>query len=169
MLPTGARIRLITLVACKTNPAANVTAQLLRFPKPEGSPVSLASVSTSEYPNVTGCNFFAALLSAAETIDNHFYNYHLQVAINGTGIDDRTRFSGVEIFYRLQVSPAPATATFADVPTNHPFFPFIEALVAAGITSGCSASPLMYCPDNPITRGQMARFLSTALGLQFAP
>jgi len=80
-----------------------------------------------------------------------------------------TRFQSVRIYYFLQVSPAPAIATFSDVPTSHPFFQWIEALAAAGITTGCNASPPMYCPDNPVTRGQMAVFISKALGLQFAP
>src|SRR5262249_40435624 len=71
-------------------------------------------------------------------------------------------FSVVET---LPVSPAPATATFNDVPTDHPFFRYIEALHASGITGGCSASPLLYCPDNPVTRGQVAVFLAKALGL----
>jgi len=65
----------------------------------------------------------------------------------------------------LEVSAAPATASFNDVPTNHPFFKFIEALKASGITAGCSAAPPLYCPDAPLTRGQMAVFLSIALGL----
>ncbi len=30
-----------------------------------------------------------------------------------------------------------------------------------GITGGCSASPLLYCPNNPVSRAQMAAFLST--------
>ncbi len=33
----------------------------------------------------------------------------------------------------------------------------IEALFAAGITKGCG--PGLYCPDDPVTRGQMAAFL----------
>jgi len=65
------------------------------------------------------------------------------------------------------VSAAPASATFGDVPTTHVFHRFIEALVDAGITAGCGGGN--YCPDNPVTRGQMAVFLSRALGLHFAP
>lgn len=71
----------------------------------------------------------------------------------------------VRVVDALAVSPAPATATFNDVPTTHPFFKFIEALKASGITGGCSAAPPLYCPDSPVTRGQMAVFLSIALGL----
>ena len=69
--------------------------------------------------------------------------------------------------YVLQVSPAPGTASFNDVPTSHPFFQFIEALSQAGVTGGCQANPPLYCPDAPLTRGQMAVFLAKALGLQW--
>jgi hypothetical protein len=56
-----------------------------------------------------------------------------------------TTFSAVKIFYRLQVSPAPGSATFGDVPVSHPFFRAVEALAAAGITSGCGSGN--FCPD----------------------
>jgi len=74
---------------------------------------------------------------------------------------------GAIVGYRLQVSPAPATATFTDVPTDNPYFQFIEALAASGITGGCNVSPPQYCPDRPITRAEMAVFLAKALGLNF--
>jgi len=69
--------------------------------------------------------------------------------------------------YKLQVSAAPGTATFSDVPMSHPFFQFIEALAASGITAGCNLAPPQFCPDAPVTRGQMAVFLSRALGLHW--
>ncbi len=78
-----------------------------------------------------------------------------------------TRVKMIRILWRRQVSPAPQVATFADVPTNHPFFQVIEALRAAGITAGCSTNPPRFCPDSPVTRGQAAAFLSVALGLQW--
>lgn len=74
-------------------------------------------------------------------------------------------FGWVEVWWRRSVSPAPATASFNDVPINHPFFQYIEALHASGITGGCGGGN--YCPDNPVTRGQMAVFLSKALGLHW--
>jgi len=40
-----------------------------------------------------------------------------------------------------------------------------EALYAAGITGGCGN--FNYCPDAPLTRGQMAVFLAKALGLHW--
>ena len=72
---------------------------------------------------------------------------------------------GVRITWHRQVSPPPATATFPDVPTNHPFFQYVEALNAAGITAGYGNGN--FGVNDPITRGQMAVFLAKALGLHW--
>jgi hypothetical protein len=72
--------------------------------------------------------------------------------------------AGIVTWSRV-VSAPPATATFTDVPTTHPFFRFVEALVRAGVTGGCGAGT--FCPDAPLTRGQMATFLAVALGMHF--
>jgi len=74
-------------------------------------------------------------------------------------------FGGVQIVWRRQVSTAPATATFSDVPTTDGAFQFVEALVASGVTAGCGGGN--YCPDSPLTRRQMAVFLSKSLGLHW--
>lgn len=80
------------------------------------------------------------------------------------GFPDNLRFGPLIVKWRRAVSPAPTTATFPnDVPTTHPFFQFVEALAASGITAGCGTGS--YCPDQPLTRGQMAVFLTGALGL----
>jgi hypothetical protein len=57
--------------------------------------------------------------------------------------------------------PPPGMQSFTDVPPTHPFFPFIQQMKERGITSGCSATA--YCPDDPVTRGQMAVFMIRAL------
>ena len=41
----------------------------------------------------------------------------------------------------------------------------IDALAAAGVTAGCKTDPPSYCPQNSVTRGQMATFLARALGI----
>jgi len=74
-------------------------------------------------------------------------------------------FGYVEVHWHRTVSPPPATATFADVPPSHPFFQYIEALHAAGISAGCGGGN--FCPDQPITRKQEAAFLAKALGLHW--
>ena len=72
-------------------------------------------------------------------------------------------FGGARITWHRQVSTPPPAATFGDVPTVHPFFQFVEALAASGITGGCGGGN--YCPGAPLTRGQMAVFLAKGLGL----
>ncbi|MBI5297812.1 MAG: S-layer homology domain-containing protein [Chloroflexi bacterium] len=52
--------------------------------------------------------------------------------------------------------------TFADVPSTYWAWRHIERLYSAGITGGCSATPLNYCPETPVTRAQMAVFLLVA-------
>ncbi len=56
-------------------------------------------------------------------------------------------------------------ATFADIRGNT-HEGNIEAIAAEGITKGCNPpSNDRFCPDEPVTRGQMAAFLVRALGL----
>ena len=62
-------------------------------------------------------------------------------------------------------TPPPATGIFGDVPEGDTFAPWIEELYDRGITGGCQASPLLYCPNNQSTRGQMAVFLVKTFGL----
>jgi len=62
-------------------------------------------------------------------------------------------------------TPPPATGIFGDVPPSDTFAPWVEELYNRGITGGCQASPLLYCPENPNTRGQMAVFLVKTFGL----
>jgi hypothetical protein len=60
--------------------------------------------------------------------------------------------------------PSPGMTTgFSDVPTNYWAAPWITQLVAEGITSGCGNGN--YCPQNPVTRAQMAVFLVKTFGL----
>jgi len=55
--------------------------------------------------------------------------------------------------------PPPAVGIFGDVPVGSFAADWIEDLYNRGIAGGCSASPLLYCPNNPVNRGQMAAFL----------
>jgi subtilisin-like proprotein convertase family protein len=59
--------------------------------------------------------------------------------------------------------PAPAQQSFGDVPSGHPFAAWIYQLTAEGITSGCGSGN--YCPDAPVTRGQLAVFLVRTFNL----
>jgi CSLREA domain-containing protein len=60
--------------------------------------------------------------------------------------------------------------TFSDVPVPYWAWDFIERLYKAGITGGCSSSPLQYCPETVVTRAQMAVFLLRGIhGSSYAP
>jgi hypothetical protein len=53
-----------------------------------------------------------------------------------------------------------------DVPPSHPFYHEIGKLVARGVTAGCGATS--YCPDQTLTREQMAALVIKGLG-EFNP
>jgi hypothetical protein len=66
--------------------------------------------------------------------------------------------------------PPPATGRFQDVPAADPFAPWVEDLAARGITGGCSASPPLFCPGQPVNRAQAAVFLlATEEGPAYTP
>jgi len=96
-------------------------------------------------------------------VDNDANLYTMRVCTFAGDIT--TRFRAVRIHYRLRVSPAPATATFGDVPTDYIYFRAIEALAKSGIASGCGGGN--FCPGQAVTRGELAKFLANALGLSF--
>jgi len=57
----------------------------------------------------------------------------------------------------LCYTPPPCAGVFPDVPCPSNFAPWIEALAAEGVTTGCGGGN--FCPDNFVTRRQMAVFL----------
>jgi hypothetical protein len=158
-LPAGAIMDSVELDACDTDAVYQVGITVFKNVKGGGAQVNLAPFGgTGATP---GCGTFV-LTFPPETINNLNNNYYIDVI---SGPTSTTRFKAVRVNYRLQVSPGPATATFADVPTSSSYFKFVEALVSAGIVAGCGGGN--YCPNNPVTRGQMAVFLSAALGMHF--
>ena len=54
-------------------------------------------------------------------------------------------------------TPTAATGIFADVPTSYWASAWIEQLATEGITAGCGGGN--YCPEDSVTRAQMAVFL----------
>jgi hypothetical protein len=70
----------------------------------------------------------------------------------------------------IVIPSATAQPTFADVPFDHPLYPYIQALYDAGYTAGCSTNPLMFCPDTILDRAQSAVFmLRGQLGSDYTP
>jgi S-layer homology domain len=71
----------------------------------------------------------------------------------------------VALAQALAINPpacVPGQEMFNDVPASSPFCPYIEELARRGITGGCGGGN--YCSGDPVTRAQMAVFLTKALG-----
>ncbi len=64
-------------------------------------------------------------------------------------------------FLGTQNFQSSATPYFSDVPASDPDFRYVQKLRELGITSGCTQD--RFCPDDVVTRGQMAAFLSRSL------
>jgi hypothetical protein len=166
LLPSGAKVEMLELEGCDDTASGQMTFFLQALIVPEGAIGTLLSSSTG-VAATNGCFFYFDENTSLPGINNFLNTYRVVVILSGPG-GSALRFRAVRLFYRLQVSPlAGGPAVFNDVPVGHPFRRFIEALADAGITGGCNTSPPLFCPDDPITRGQMAVFLAAALGLHF--
>ena len=64
----------------------------------------------------------------------------------------------------LSLSPVPGDR-FDDVPTTSVHKENINAIADQGITLGCDADGTLFCPNNVLSRAQMASFLARALNL----
>jgi hypothetical protein len=151
-LPAGAVLDHIQLDGCNTTAADNLNAELL-YCAVSGTCVQTDFITTVNNP---GCGGFPSV-SSPVTIDNLNAKYVLMACTPGSG---STQLSAVKAYFQLEVSPAPDFADFNDVPTTNPYFQFVEALFHSGITVGCGGGN--FCPDSPVTRGQLAVFLAKA-------
>jgi uncharacterized protein (DUF1800 family) len=64
----------------------------------------------------------------------------------------------LKIYHGTGYAPPAATGVFSDVPITSPFAPWVEELARLSVTAGCGGS--QFCPNNAVTRGQMAVFLA---------
>ena len=91
------------------------------------------------------------------------------------GVDQQTLRQQMAVFLMkakhgiCYVPPPCTTPVFTDVPCTSTFAPWIDQLVAEGITGGCGDGTT-YCPGNPVLRQQMAvLLLRTFEGVGYAP
>jgi len=167
-LPSGSLLEAVEFRFCDSSPS-RIFQSFLSINDKDGTLTQPPLVSSTMAESF-GCINRTFTFETPVPIDNANQAYALEVNLGGTGTpgDSTILLCQARVYYRLQVSQAPETATFPnDVPTDHPFFQYVEALAAAGITAG--TGPGTYGVDQPLTRGQMAVFLSLALGLHFTP
>jgi hypothetical protein len=162
-LPSGALLTSVELDGCDTDSDTKlVLAHMFQCDAVGQNCQTVADLSVDD--NV-GCQSVTHDLTLDPTafVNDSAHQLIVQVTTeSGTGT---TSLRGIVVGYKLQVSPAPATATFGDVPTGYLYFRAIEALAASGITQGCGSGN--FCPDQPVTRGELAKFLANALGLHW--
>src|SRR5262249_11534232 len=160
-IPSGAIIDYLELDFCDTNAVGNVDATLLDC-GPLGASCStvVANVSSSGSP---GCAS-VSMSGIGYAVANANSTFDIEMLFGA--VDGSITVGSAVIGYPLQVSPAPGSPTFGDVPPSSIYYQFIEALAASGITAGCDLVP-DYCPDRNITRAEMAVFIAKALGLHF--
>jgi hypothetical protein len=83
----------------------------------------------------------------------------------------RRRLAVLAVVVATMMAAGPASAH--DVPPGGTFYDddasihqgWIEAIAAEGITRGCDTAGPAFCPNEPVTRGQMAAFLVRAFDL----
>ncbi len=174
-LPSGAVITQVDFLVTDGDGASDITAYFegacfpASGPGPHGSGYFWSATSTGISGDgvisltgspITNVGRGLCAVGGSDVYDAYYYKF-LAVFLETTSHS----FSGAVVQWHRSVSAAPLTATFADVPTDHPLFQFVEALVASGVTAGCGSGN--YCPNGPLTRGQMAVFLAKALGLHW--
>jgi len=85
--------------------------------------------------------------------------------------DDDVKRSEVAVFILRALHgssyypPDPTGHVFDDAPYEYWGTKWVEQLAKEGITSGCSLNPPLFCPENPVTRGEMSVFLLRAFGI----
>jgi predicted heme/steroid binding protein len=131
------------------------------------------TVLTTGFP-IPSLSNLGALPSGVSFVDNG----------NGTATLDGTPVIGSSGTYPLTFTASNGTTDatqnfiltvsidpiFADVPNSYWAAPYINAIYYAGITGGCTVSPLNYCPTASVTRAEMAVFLKRGIhGSSYQP
>lgn len=184
-LPAGSQVLQIVLVAYDNNQSEEVAVDYCEFesaltseptlpvmacyglPTPPGTGV-VATPSYTQVPFPVPAGLVRPIMDVAPFDGlSHFGAHHIIVwTTNNTGVADPSlQFFAVAVEWMRTISPAPGVASFTDVPVGAFGFQHIEALYASGITGGCGGGN--YCPNQNVTRAQMAVFLAKGLGLDW--
>jgi hypothetical protein len=164
-LPQGAFVSQMCVYANVADASQSVTAYLNQsrlLAGGQGPPQwgFLASV-TDDIPIGYGTVCVDVNHTIHDVSGNYNVAYDILVTVGGT-----SGLGGVRLAWHRQMSPPPASPTFGDVQPGDFGYQQIEALVASGITGGCGSGN--YCPNDTVTRAQMAIFLARALGLYWS-
>jgi hypothetical protein len=169
-LPSGVEIQFLDLYYYDADPVNDISAVLYAYSggTPDSGPPAVDALTTTSSSGSPGYDYaYSPAFGLFYTVNNNVAldpaGAQLEITIVAPVASSDLRFKAVDLWWMRQVSPAPAVQTFNDVGPGDFGFQYIEALAAAGITGGCGGNN--YCPNNPLTRAQMAVFIAKALGL----
>ncbi len=136
----------------------------------DGTTGTLVNGWVSDFLDVPGGHQFYAFVTT-------LVSNAITVGVGGGmyGVDQPTLRQQMAVFlmkakHGLCYTPPPCTTQlFTDVPCSSGFAPWINELVAEGVTTGCGAGTT-FCPTDPVKRQQMAVLLIRTLeGSAYAP
>ena len=162
-LPAGALVERIELEACDESAIGDIAFGMASGTAPGGATQNLTAVgTTTDSPGLR-------LLSAEPDRADHGRQPEQQLlALRGLRHDGRYQPRPGDP--RLLPAPGEPGPRGRDLPERRADHPPVSSgssrrWPGRGSPPGCG--PGAYCPDSPVTRGQMAVFLSIALGLHF--
>jgi len=96
----------------------------------------------------------------AAATDASSSHYHLQGTLGQLSLAGMTNSSHYQIQWGYWGGRTfEPLYPFVDVTPTYWAADYITRLYRAGVTGGCAQNPLRYCPGNPVTRAQMAKFI----------
>jgi hypothetical protein len=165
-LPTGALITNVELAGCDSFVADDLSVVVLRRSDVDPANVSSDTMATVYSSGSGGCSFWEDNTVSFSTVNNDVYRYIVAVTFgNSFHYTTDLTLRAVRIYWKRQVTPLDGVANFTDVPLGNPYRQFVEAATASGIMNACTTG--LFCPDNPVTRAQLALALAKALGLRW--
>ena len=144
-LPNGAILSGVTFFDYDNSATDDFRLFMSKYALPGNAPgPDVAGLHSSGVTETPGWQTVYFAFAAPETIKDWdspngavYYQLRVKLAMSPEQQDASTRSATLRQPGPAPDSPAPGVATFTDVPTGHPFFKFVEALYASGITAGC--------------------------------
>lgn len=111
--------------------------------------------------------------------DNPYFEEIQKIALAGymSGYGGSWKFGPDDLLSRAEISVVlsrlnslpiqiPETPTFEDVEIDKWYYKWVETLYKSGLTAGCSETPKLFCPNNNVTREELAVFVVKSVGEQ---
>lgn len=139
------------------------TGEYLGYTHLNGASVRAEGIKLGDYiPQGKELGLMAGAFSGSDSCNISSTGMHLHIllatkpfTIDGKTFSDSYIYDGVDLYS----TQAGSQTLFADVAESYWAWSYIKSLYDAGITGGCGSLPLVYCPENTVTRSQMAVFL----------